>query len=90
MLKVVLPGSFVLSGGIAKTSRFAINKNRIKIMRNYVTIRCPNCGNHAERYHHHPTQETHTQCSVCDYLMVTCTQTGKVLEAYAPGIAFSR
>lgn len=59
-------------------------------MKNRLTIRCPNCGNHAERYHYVPIQQTHTQCSVCDYLMVTCTRTGKVLEAYAPGILFSR
>ncbi|MEY3866843.1 MAG: replication restart DNA helicase PriA [Microcoleaceae cyanobacterium] len=53
-------------------------------------VRCPNCGNPGERHYNLYTQEIQTQCSVCDYLMVTCHLTGKVLEAYAPGIAFSR
>ncbi|MGF1492896.1 MAG: pyruvate formate lyase-activating protein [Microcoleaceae cyanobacterium] len=47
------------------------------------TIRCPNCGALAERWHY--DQTTQTECSVCDYLMVTCAETGNVLEAYAPG-----
>ena len=49
-------------------------------------VRCPNCGSHAERNFlaNHITQ---TQCAVCDYLMVNCSRTGKVVEAYAPGIA---
>ncbi|TAE54161.1 MAG: replication restart DNA helicase PriA, partial [Nostocales cyanobacterium] len=29
---------------------------------------------------------TRTQCSTCDYLMINCTRTGRVVEAYAPGI----
>lgn len=49
-------------------------------------IRCPNCGNHAERHHLSVIQLTRTQCPSCDYLMVTCAQTGRVIEAYAPGI----
>lgn len=48
---------------------------------------CPNCGNHAHRHHIFSSQLTRTQCPVCDYLLVTCTRTGKVVEAYAPGIA---
>jgi predicted RNA-binding Zn-ribbon protein involved in translation (DUF1610 family) len=48
---------------------------------------CPNCGNHAHRHHIPNRQLTRTQCPVCDYLLVTCTRTGKVVEAYAPGIA---
>lgn len=49
-------------------------------------VRCPNCGSHAQRNFlaNHITQ---TQCAVCDYLMVNCSLTGKVVEAYAPGIA---
>lgn len=58
---------------------------------------CPNCGSAAERYHcearpNHKTQHQpsiRTQCHQCDYLMVTCAQTGKVIEAYAPGIPFA-
>lgn len=49
-------------------------------------VRCPNCGSHADRIYH--KQLTQTQCSVCDYLMVMCAETGKVLEAYAPGLYF--
>ena len=57
---------------------------------------CPNCGSPAERYHsehsHSPSEKgsssIRTQCNHCDYLMVTCAQTGRVLEAYAPGIPF--
>lgn len=47
-------------------------------------IRCPNCGSHAERCD--DNRLIHTQCHTCDYLMVTCSNTGKVVEAYAPGI----
>jgi uncharacterized Zn finger protein len=52
-------------------------------------IRCPNCGSPAERFHvlgdrHAKIQ---TQCASCDYLMITCSNTGNVVEAYAPGIA---
>ena len=49
-------------------------------------IRCPNCGCPAERHHLADVRMTRTQCPTCDYLMVTCAQTGKVVEAYAPGI----
>lgn len=49
------------------------------------TIHCPNCGAFAERFY--TIQTTQTQCHRCDYLMITCAQTGRVLEAYAPGIS---
>ncbi len=49
-------------------------------------IRCPNCGSEGERHHISHSQLTRTQCPICDYLMVSCTRTGKVIEAYAPGI----
>lgn len=49
-------------------------------------VRCPNCGNLAERHHLFSSRLTRTQCGACDYLMVMCAATGKVLEAYAPGI----
>jgi hypothetical protein len=57
-------------------------------------IRCPNCGSFAHRLLSDclPTgdkcpanQIMQTECPVCDYFMVTCWQTGAVLEAYAPG-----
>lgn len=51
-------------------------------------VRCPNCGSFAERYHAINHQRIHTQCNQCDYLMTTCSLTGRVIEAYAPGIPF--
>lgn len=49
-------------------------------------IRCPNCGSEGERHHITESKLIRTQCPTCDYLMVTCSETGKVIEAYAPGI----
>ena len=49
-------------------------------------VRCPNCGSEAERHHLTHSHLTRTQCQVCDYLMITCALTGKVVEAYAPGL----
>jgi uncharacterized Zn finger protein len=53
-------------------------------------IRCPNCGSEGERHYIVHSQLTRTQCPACDYLMVSCTRTGRVIEAYAPGISFGR
>jgi ribosomal protein S27AE len=50
------------------------------------TIRCPNCGRPAERHVLDSHQLLRTQCGACDYLLITCAKTGKVVEAYAPGI----
>ena len=55
-------------------------------MENIQTVRCPNCGSYAQRSYFSDNHITQTQCPVCDYLMVSCSLTGKVLEAYAPGI----
>lgn len=49
-------------------------------------IRCPNCGSEGERHHITQSRLIRTQCACCDYLMVTCAETGKVVEAYAPGL----
>jgi DNA-directed RNA polymerase subunit RPC12/RpoP len=49
-------------------------------------VRCPNCGSEGERYYISESELTRTQCPVCDYLMISCTRTGRVVEAYAPGI----
>lgn len=59
-------------------------------MQSLQKIRCPNCGSEAERHSIDNGRMTRTQCSCCDYLMVTCAKTGKVIEAYAPGISASR
>jgi hypothetical protein len=50
------------------------------------SIHCPNCGSHAERIYLGDRQIVRTQCAKCDYLMITCAVSGKVIEAYAPGI----
>lgn len=50
-------------------------------------IICPNCGNPAaERHQIAERQISRTQCAECDYLLVMCERTNRVLEAYAPGI----
>lgn len=49
-------------------------------------IYCPNCGSGAERHYISDSDLTRTQCHSCDYLMICCTKTGRVIEAYAPGI----
>jgi predicted RNA-binding Zn-ribbon protein involved in translation (DUF1610 family) len=51
-----------------------------------ISVHCPNCGSHAERHHLVADELIRTQCPTCDYLMITCAQTGRVIEAYAPGI----
>lgn len=53
----------------------------------FQSVRCPNCGNHAERHYVLESKITRTQCPSCDYLMVTYTESGRVIEAYAPGIS---
>ncbi len=52
---------------------------------NFIEIYCPNCGQSAERHYLLNDQLIRTQCAHCDYLMITCDRTGKVIEAYAPG-----
>jgi predicted RNA-binding Zn-ribbon protein involved in translation (DUF1610 family) len=53
-------------------------------------IHCPNCGSSAERHYLLSRQLTRTQCPACDYLMITCSLTARVIEAYAPGISLNR
>ncbi|MBD2666867.1 hypothetical protein B6N60_01090 [Richelia sinica FACHB-800] len=53
-------------------------------------IHCPNCGSAAERHYIDDSHITRTQCPSCDYLMISCTRSGRVIEAYAPGIAAAR
>lgn len=49
-------------------------------------VHCPNCGCLAERNYHSISSHIETQCLVCDYLLVMCANTGRVIESYAPGI----
>lgn len=51
----------------------------------FQAVRCPNCGNWAERHFYSISQRISTECATCDYLMVTSAVTGSVIEAYAPG-----
>ena len=59
---------------------------------------CPNCGQNAIRTrksdidtggHCRGGQVTCIECSTCDYLLVSCSLTGEVVEAYAPSLAMS-
>ena len=49
-------------------------------------VRCPNCGSIAERTKP-DSEHTRTECHSCDYLLIVHSVTGKVVEAYAPGIS---
>jgi transposase-like protein len=50
-------------------------------------IHCPNCGNcHCERINVLDRSIQRIECINCDYLLITCTRTHQVIEAYAPGI----
>jgi ribosomal protein L32 len=51
------------------------------------TVRCPNCGRYGERHHIEESHLIRTQCPECDYLLVSCSLTGKVIECYAPGLS---
>ena len=55
-------------------------------MRIIQQVCCPNCGSKCERHNIFERKISRTQCATCDYLMINCTLTGKVIEAYAPGI----
>ncbi len=59
-------------------------------MQTIQNICCPNCGSGAERHYIFASEITRTQCPTCDYLMISCTRTGRVIEAYAPGIHAKR
>ncbi|MEM9121018.1 MAG: replication restart DNA helicase PriA [Cyanobacteria bacterium P01_F01_bin.56] len=49
-------------------------------------VNCPNCGGNASRHFLAKDKLIRTQCPHCDYLMITCSHTGNVIEAYAPGL----
>ena len=52
-------------------------------------IYCPNCGRTAEKHQCSETSIIRTSCPECDYLLVQDFHTGRVIEAYAPGINFA-
>ena len=53
------------------------------------TIHCPNCGSFAEKYNNLESHIMRTTCNSCDYLLVQCSKTCRVIESYAPGINYS-
>lgn len=60
-------------------------------MQTITNITCPNCGNPtAERHNLLERQLSRTQCRECDYLLVTCQRTHRVIEAYAPSMDFGK
>ena len=50
-------------------------------------VHCPTCGSSAERYHLSENSIVRTQCASCDYLMIVCEKTGRVIESYAPSFS---
>ena len=52
-------------------------------------VHCPNCGKLADRRFYLQNQVTETACPACDYLLKSCSLTGRVLEAYAPGLSMN-
>jgi len=49
------------------------------------SIYCPNCGDRAtETIIDNSIKRT--ACEQCDYLLVQCIKTNRVIECYAPGI----
>jgi hypothetical protein len=48
-------------------------------------ICCPNCGSRAAERQWRATGQTVTECRDCDYLLISCSLTANVLEAYFPG-----
>ena len=52
-------------------------------------IYCPNCGSNAEEIYYYHRSLTEIACPQCDYLLVKCSETGRVVEAYAPGLIFN-
>ncbi|WP_425216664.1 hypothetical protein [Tumidithrix helvetica] len=62
------------------TSTFTGNKPFAKKMENIQIVRCPNCGNYAERQYFATKELVQTRCASCDYSIAICTTTGKVFE----------
>jgi hypothetical protein len=52
------------------------------------SVRCPTCGSIAQR--HNNSQTIRTECLACDYVLVMCALTGKVMETYAPTLSMEQ
>ena len=57
-------------------------------MTTFQRVRCPNCGRYGKRDTVPNTTLLRTECGSCDYLMILCEETGRVIESYAPGLEF--
>lgn len=69
----------------ASTSSSAVSQRREKDK--VQIVHCPTCGRAAERHYVAKTSQVRTQCDSCDYLMVSCMKTGRVIESYAPSFS---
>ena len=58
-------------------------------MKTFQRVRCPNCGSYCKRDAVKATSLLRTECGSCDYLMILCEETGRVIESYAPGLEFN-
>ena len=82
-----------LVGGAKKSSSMAgsavnsVAKKTASSMASVQRVNCPTCGSSAERHRSLDNSLVRTQCSRCDYLMVLCSETGRVVEAYAPSFS---
>lgn len=87
------PGDLLVSGEhpVVQNTDEHVGKYAPKTRDLYV--RCPNCGTIAKRsfFSEHKSQTSdqscretikRTECFSCDYLMIVCAQTERVLEAY--------
>ena len=57
-----------------------------KFMKQTYTVRCSDCGSlalrtHLVNYPHSPT--TKTECPSCDYLLITCSNSGRVIDTHS-------
>lgn len=70
------------------SSQTAEGKSVVNVVQ---TVHCPTCGSLAERRLMSSCQTSigeyciRTACPSCDYLLVSGSLTGRVLESYAPG-----
>ncbi|WP_110986629.1 replication restart DNA helicase PriA [Acaryochloris thomasi] len=64
-------------------------------MKNTHNVCCPNCGDRSASRRYFTSADarkckgglvSQIECPACDYLMVTCTEDGRVLEAYSSGL----
>jgi len=67
----------------SQTVKSQVGESKTTVQR----VHCPTCGSSAERYHLAADAIIRTQCARCDYLMVSCSKTGKVIESYSPGLS---